>query len=71
MINEVSKHSYWIYSNGNSFWGLGVNLYNEIPLECTIEIHKETDINKKIQWHADKLIEIAKKEADEAAKKKK
>lgn len=72
MKNETqNKHGYWVYSNGSSFWGLGVNLHNEIPLECPVEVHKEVDVAKKAEWHSNKLIELAKIKAEEEAKKKK
>lgn len=70
-MNEISKHGYWIYSNGNSHWGLGLNMFDEIPLECTVEVHNETNASKKVEWHSNRLIEIAKKKAEDEAKRKK
>ncbi len=71
-INE--GHGYWLYADGESYWGCAVYKFGEVPRQITVELHKK-DVAEKVKWYNEKTAEIANaekeaKEAEEAEKAK-
>lgn len=65
-------HGYWLYANGESYWGVAMYRFGEIPRLITVEMHK-TNLAEKVKWYNDETAKIAKaekeaKEAEEAEK---
>jgi hypothetical protein len=50
--NKEAKQTadYHMYSNGKSYWGLGMINENELPIKCTEREHKMT-LEEKIKWY--------------------
>ncbi len=49
--NETkSKHDYYMYKDGYSYWGVGLYRGDELPISCPVDIHKST-IEEKITWY--------------------
>jgi hypothetical protein len=52
--DKGAKTGYWLYKNGSSFWGIGVQKSTEIPIPCTKELHKKT-VEDKIKFYKEKM----------------
>lgn len=60
---------YYLYEDGHSNWGLGLNRTEQRPIECTEDQHRMT-IEEKIQLFNEMKQEMIRAE-EEALKKKK
>ena len=68
---QEGKWGFWLYSDGRSQWGQGIQNAKECPLKVSKEMHTG-DIGKKVQYFIDetKAIEARRVAADKAEKAK-
>ena len=43
---EKSKHGYWIYKDGSSYWGIGIMKGGEVPLKLNVPVELPKDMPK-------------------------
>ena len=66
--DNSNRHGYWVYSDGYSYWGIGLYRYQEIPLKCSKELHENPDKEAKIAWHKEESAKIAEAQKETAKK---
>jgi len=66
---KESKQTYWMYSDGSSYWGVGLYRHGvELPIETTKEIHNEVNKNIKIEWYCNQSKPVKTCKDDSAEK---
>jgi hypothetical protein len=48
--NTESKHDYYVYKDGYSYWGVSLYKSGQLPIACPVEAHKST-VEEKVAWY--------------------
>ena len=47
-VVDTTKHGYWMYADGSSYWGIPLLRGHERPIKISKDRHAEQNVEKKL-----------------------